>query len=147
MGGLPAQQAKRQAGSGATYGGRKPMTPPVAVDPAVVMDASLTLALDGMHCAACAVSIERVLNRLSGVEAHVNFASASAQISYASAAANADSLIARVRAIGFDASVQSALNEDALDAREAQQTRRWRRQALRCALAALLSLPLLAQML
>jgi Cu+-exporting ATPase len=43
-----------------------PSSPPAA--------AHVDLALEGMTCAACAARIEKVLNRLPGVQASVNFA-------------------------------------------------------------------------
>ena len=43
---------------------------------------TLELALTGMTCAACAVRIEKVLNKLPGVEAQVNFATETAVVHY-----------------------------------------------------------------
>jgi Cu+-exporting ATPase len=36
----------------------------------------------GMHCAACAARLEKVLGKLEGVSASVNFASEQAQVRY-----------------------------------------------------------------
>ncbi|NVN12740.1 heavy-metal-associated domain-containing protein, partial [Nguyenibacter vanlangensis] len=41
---------------------------------------SLTLPIEGMTCAACAARIERLLNRLPGTKAAVNFAAGAATI-------------------------------------------------------------------
>ena len=46
------------------------------------MPAVATLDLEGMTCAACAVRIERALNKVEGVEASVNFATETASVSY-----------------------------------------------------------------
>ena len=48
------------------------------------------LALEGMTCAACAARIENTLNRLPGVEAAVNYATASARIDYDRAESGVD---------------------------------------------------------
>ena len=50
-----------------------PPTPSAAAD-------QVELALEGMTCAACAARIEKVLNRLPGVEAAVNLASERARV-------------------------------------------------------------------
>ena len=54
------------------------------------------LALEGMTCAACAVRIEKVLNRVPGVAASVNFATESASASFDPARARVDDLVAAV---------------------------------------------------
>jgi Cu+-exporting ATPase len=41
---------------------------------------ALDLKLAGMTCAACAARIEKVLNRVDGVRAEVNFATESAHV-------------------------------------------------------------------
>ena len=43
------------------------------------------LSLEGMTCAACATRIEKVLNRVPGVHASVNFATETAAVDYAGA--------------------------------------------------------------
>ncbi|NWK76828.1 heavy metal translocating P-type ATPase [Aquitalea sp. LB_tupeE] len=43
---------------------------------------TVTLPITGMHCAACAVRLEKVLGKLEGVSASVNFASEQAQVRY-----------------------------------------------------------------
>ena len=44
------------------------------------MTSRLDLPVSGMTCAACATRLEKVLNRLPGVRAEVNFATSSAQL-------------------------------------------------------------------
>ena len=48
-----------------------------------VLPQMFDVSIDGMTCAACAARIEKVLNRLPGVEATVNFASEHAHVRYA----------------------------------------------------------------
>ena len=43
-------------------------------------NSTLELSIQGMHCAACAVRLEKVLNRLPQVTAQVHFATARAQL-------------------------------------------------------------------
>src|SRR4026208_2051499 len=47
----------------------------------------LELPIEGMTCAACAVRIEKKLNKLTGVEATVNYATERATVSFPPAAA------------------------------------------------------------
>ena len=65
------------------------METPVIARPAASMPPSeagdsehVDLALEGMTCAACAVRIEKVLNRLPGTQASVNFATESAGVRF-----------------------------------------------------------------
>ncbi len=69
-------------------------------EPAQTVDLSIT----GMTCASCANRIERKLNKLPGVSATVNFATASARVGY-SEDLTPDDLIATVKATGYGASL------------------------------------------
>jgi len=85
--------------------------------------ASLHLAISGMTCAACSARLERVLKNADGVlEAAVNLASESAEISFAPARVRPADLIQLVRDAGFDAKIVSrsaaAFEERARDAAE-----------------------------
>ncbi|MCZ4305149.1 heavy metal translocating P-type ATPase [Zoogloeaceae bacterium G21618-S1] len=63
----------------------------------------LDLPIQGMTCAACASRIERVLKRLPGVEAQVNFATERATVQLTGPdAAGADAVVAVIRKAGFD---------------------------------------------
>src|SRR5512143_1236031 len=70
------------------------------------LDARADLALEGMTCAACATRIEKVLNRIDGVEAAVNFATESASVHYDPARADVDALLAAVVRAGYGARVR-----------------------------------------
>jgi Zn2+/Cd2+-exporting ATPase len=62
------------------------------------------LRLSGMDCADCAVSIERSLGQMSGVQAAgVNFATSTAEVSYDPASVSREDLIKRVEAMGYHA--------------------------------------------
>jgi Cu+-exporting ATPase len=60
-----------------------------------------TLALEGLACASCASRVERSLNRLAGVEATVNYATATAAVSYDPALVAPGSLVAAVEEAGY----------------------------------------------
>ena len=60
-----------------------------------------------MTCAACATRIEKVLNRLPGTDAAVNFATESAQVRFDPAATPVDALLAAVERAGYRARVKA----------------------------------------
>jgi Cu+-exporting ATPase len=60
------------------------------------------LAITGMTCASCAMRIERKLNRLDGVSATVNYATAHAQVSHPGSVA-VDDLVGTVEHLGYGA--------------------------------------------
>jgi len=62
---------------------------------------TLDLPIEGMTCAACATRLEKVLNRLPGTHATVNFASETAHIEYNPSAAPDDQLINSIKSAGF----------------------------------------------
>ncbi len=63
----------------------------------------LKLDISGMTCAACSTRIEKVLNKMDGVEANVNLAMESAAISYETELVSSDDIIARIEKIGYGA--------------------------------------------
>ena len=115
--------------------------------PAVVPIAQehLELGLTGMTCAACAARVEKALNRVPGVHAAVNFATEIATVGFDSAVVTPDQMIAAVARAGYGASVrrESEAERAATGARKARQVRVLRREFV---LSAILTLPLLAQM-
>ncbi|MGM0584902.1 MAG: heavy metal translocating P-type ATPase, partial [Pseudomonadota bacterium] len=126
---------------------------PAAADPAALADAvreagfgvrerCVILDILGMTCAGCAGRVERALATAPGVlSAEVNLALDRAEIRQIPEAGSPDDLIAAVREAGFDA----ALPEEGAPAGdvEADAARRERREL---AVSAVLTLPLLAQM-
>ncbi|GMV54553.1 MAG: copper-translocating P-type ATPase [Betaproteobacteria bacterium] len=108
-----------------------------------VASRSAELALMGMSCAACATRIETVLKRLPGIEAHVNFANERAYLRLTPGVATVEAAIEAIRSAGYDAHLIEGSSPAAL---RAQALGRWRQERQRCLLAALLTLPLIAQM-
>jgi Cu+-exporting ATPase len=102
---------------------------------------SVDLAVDGMTCAACAARIEKVLNRLPGVTANVNFAAEKARVRYAPGAADVEKIMAAVRKAGYGA--RAIESRDAANARRLAEYTAERR---RFAVSLLLTLPFLVQM-
>lgn len=102
------------------------------------------LAIDGMTCAACVARIEKALNRLPGVEASVNLATESARIRYTPGLTNVATLVDAVARSGYRAQERIEAGRDAEKARRAEQYRRELRQFW---FAAVLTIPLVAQML
>jgi Cu+-exporting ATPase len=105
---------------------------------------TIDLRLTGMTCAACAERIEKVLKGLPGVEARVNPASELAQVSYQPGLTDLDALTAAVAQTGYGAYPVSAASRDQEKARKAAA---YRRERLEFVVAALFTLPLLAEML
>ncbi|HSQ03192.1 MAG TPA: heavy metal translocating P-type ATPase [Burkholderiales bacterium] len=62
----------------------------------------LDLPIEGMTCGACASRIEKVLNRLPGVQATVNFANERALVRYQEDETAADAVVAAIRKAGYD---------------------------------------------
>ncbi|MDO8391484.1 MAG: heavy metal translocating P-type ATPase [Actinomycetota bacterium] len=75
----------------------------------------LDLALTGMTCAACAMRIEKKLNRLDGVTATVNYATERANITYNPATTDADAMIGAVESIGYKAALPAPIGADTDD--------------------------------
>jgi P-type Cu+ transporter len=91
----------------------------------------LELPIEGMTCAACAVRIEKKLNKLEGVEATVNYATERATVAYAPAVAPSE-LVAAVEAAGYRALLPGEAAQPATS-----------RAGRRLALSAALTVPLL----
>ncbi|HHV23310.1 MAG: heavy metal translocating P-type ATPase [Methanosarcina sp.] len=69
---------------------------------------TVTLNLEGMSCASCAVNIEKVLNKTEGViSASVNFPLEKAVVEFDSARISVREIIAAVQGIGYGASVRA----------------------------------------
>ena len=101
------------------------------------------LALTGMTCAACATRIETVLSALPGVTARVNLATERARVEFEPALTTVDGLIAAVRKAGYDA---YELTEASRDAEKARRAQAYHRELRMFFVAAVLTLPLVAQM-
>src|SRR3954453_201200 len=90
------------------------------------------LGLEGMTCAACATRIEKVLNRLPGVEAQVNFATETATAEIDPALTTTDQMLAAVTRAGYRASVHdnSAAERQEDQARKASAYRALKRDVI-----------------
>ncbi|MDP1717057.1 MAG: heavy metal translocating P-type ATPase, partial [Burkholderiales bacterium] len=108
-----------------------------------VPERSVTLAIEGMTCAACATRIEKVLNKIPGVTATVYFAIETAQISYPPGSLDIAGLAEAIRKAGYGA------HEVAGAGREQEKNRRdaaYRRELTLFWISAGLTLPFVAQM-
>ncbi len=103
----------------------------------------LDLSLSGMTCAACAGRIEKVLNRLPGVEAVVNLASEKAHLRFVPGLTSTEAMIAVVRRAGFDARIAS---DDSRAEEKARKAAAYADEVRRFWVSAALTLPLVAQM-
>ncbi len=103
----------------------------------------LELELEGMTCAACATRIEKVLNKLDGVEALVNFAAEKARVTIAPGSSSVEQVIEAVGKAGYRA------HEAVAAGREEEKRRRaaaYRQELRRFWISAALTFPLVAQM-
>ena len=103
------------------------------------------LALEGMTCAACAVRIEKVLNRLPATHAAVNFATESAQVRFDAGTTPIDALVAAVERAGYRAHVKVDPEKERAEAQE-KKAAAYRKLRVEFVVAAILTLPLVAQM-
>ena len=71
----------------------------------------IDLQLTGMTCAACAMRIEKKLNRLDGVTATVNYATERATVAFEPKRANTEALITAVQSIGYEAALPSLIDD------------------------------------
>lgn len=67
----------------------------------------IELPIEGMTCAACALRIEKNLNKLTGVRATVNFANEKAHVNYDASQSNTNALICAIEKAGFHVAPQS----------------------------------------
>ncbi len=71
----------------------------------------VTLDIDGMTCAACASRIERKLNKLTGVDASVNYATEAATVDFDPHTVALDDLLQTVEAAGYHAALPDGTAE------------------------------------
>ncbi len=108
-----------------------------------VPEHSVALAIEGMTCAACATRIEKVLNKIPGVTASVNFASEKARIHYPPGGTDVAALITAVRKAGYDAHEIAGVSRDEEKARSAAA---YRAELTRFWISVALTLPFMVQM-
>ncbi|WP_417782427.1 heavy metal translocating P-type ATPase [Terasakiella pusilla] len=102
------------------------------------------LNITGMTCASCASRIEKVVNRLDGVEhASVNLATEQASVRLSNDQLAADDIIAKIENAGFGATLLDDTNQDEQEEENKRHLKRDRMTVLFCAL---LTIPLVAPM-
>jgi Cu+-exporting ATPase len=107
---------------------------------------SLSLPVKGMTCAACSTRLERVLGKVDGVEqALVSLAAERADIRYDGDRARPEDLVSAIVKAGFQADLAQSGEED-LEREEAEHAAESARHLRLLALSALLTLPLVGQM-
>ena len=84
--------------------------------PTQSVDTQLDLSLTGMSCNACAMTIERGLNKMPGVQASVNFATESARISFSNQQTNPERIIETVKSLGYNARLLENTTTEMLEA-------------------------------
>jgi Cu+-exporting ATPase len=104
---------------------------------------SVELKLAGMTCAACAARIEKVLNRIDGVDATVNFAAERARVRYSPAVTGVADLVAAVERAGYGA---EEATESSREEEKARRLSQYRSDLRLFWVSAALTLPLVAQM-
>jgi Cu+-exporting ATPase len=104
---------------------------------------TVELGIEGMTCAACSTRLEKVLNRLPGVEAAVNLAAERARVRYLPGAADPALLIAAIQRAGF---VGRVVNDRSREEEKARKLAAYRSELRRFWISAALTLPLVAQM-
>src|SRR5699024_8878875 len=67
-----------------------------------------TLGVTGMTCAACSNRIEKVLNKMDGVEAKVNLTTEKASVDYNPSAASVDDISAKIEKLGYGVQTEKA---------------------------------------
>lgn len=68
---------------------------------------TVELDITGMTCAACSSRIEKVLNKMDGVQnATVNLTTEQAKVDYYPEETDADKLVTRIQKLGYDASIK-----------------------------------------
>ena len=84
--------------------------------PTQSVDTQLDLSLTGMSCNACAMTIEKGLNKMPGVQASVNFATESARISFSNQQTNPEIIIETVKSLGYNARLLENTTTEMLEA-------------------------------
>ena len=88
------------------------------------------LLVGGMTCASCVGRVEKKLNRLDGVTATVNLATASASVDYVPGDVDVDLLVSTVQSTGYTAAVSSEESTSAASDEETRVASDYRRRLL-----------------
>jgi Cu+-exporting ATPase len=103
-----------------------------------VLKEEVDLNIVGMTCAACSARIEKVLNRMEGVQsATVNLALETGKVSFDPSVLSSGDFIKKIQSLGYDAELKNEQNSEKVDHKKEKFKRR--RVSL---ISAALSLPL-----
>ena len=98
----------------------------------------VTFEIQGMTCAACSARIEKVMNKMDGIEqANVNLTLETGLIQYDTQKLSEQDIIKKIQMIGFDANIRN--EEEPIDHKGREIKRRTRTFII----SAIFSLPLL----
>ncbi|MDR0233644.1 MAG: heavy metal translocating P-type ATPase [Zoogloeaceae bacterium] len=106
---------------------------------------TLDVPVSGMHCAACASRLEKVLNALPGVAASVDFVQEKARARWTPGLTDAARIVAAIQDAGFSAALPE--KKHALEDEKARREALWQKELRLFFIALLLALPLMGQML
>ncbi|GGD06917.1 heavy metal translocating P-type ATPase [Pontibacillus salipaludis] len=107
-----------------------------------VQTEKVELDIYGMTCAACSSRIEKVLNKMDGIQtATVNLANETGVVEYQSGLQGFDEIIAKIQKLGYDAEPRVDADE-----KSSQKEQELKKKKMKLFLSALLSLPLLYTM-
>jgi Cu+-exporting ATPase len=104
---------------------------------------TLELAIGGMSCASCAARIGRKLNKMSGVEASVNYATERATVTIHDGAISPQDLVAQVEALGYTATLPTVEEKEPEPDDEGAADPALVQARTRLVLSAVLALPVL----
>ncbi|MBL4693630.1 MAG: copper-translocating P-type ATPase, partial [Magnetovibrio sp.] len=111
-------------------------------EPELSSHATVQLVIKGMNCASCVATLEAQFKTVVGVHsASVNFANATAKISYDSNQTNIKTLKNAVAQVGYQATEMSENVEDAAQKDEAERDREYKLMINKFMLAAFVSIP------
>ncbi|NCB54000.1 MAG: cation-translocating P-type ATPase, partial [Epsilonproteobacteria bacterium] len=102
------------------------------------------LDVKGMTCAACSARIERVLNKIEGVNANVNLAAESAHVTSSNPDITLEHIIQTIEKTGFQASELEKVDPEQKSLEKEQE---YRKLLIQFCIAALLTLPFFIEML
>ena len=80
------------------------------------VDIQLDLSLTGMSCNACAMTIEKGLNKIPSVRASVNFATESARITFSNEQTSSSEIVDTVKSLGYSARLLENTTTEMLEA-------------------------------
>ncbi|WP_066061443.1 heavy metal translocating P-type ATPase [Neobacillus soli] len=106
------------------------------------MKEQLKIDITGMTCAACSTRIEKVLNKMNGVEANVNLAMENAAISYDEDVVSSHDIISKIEKLGY-----GATEKVQRETKQQYKEEEMKQKKHKFFLSVILSLPLLYTML